>query len=927
MFRVLPRWGSAVCTPCLSVLVVVALLTGCPQPPPLADAGTSTPPLADAGTLPPPVDEDTSTPPPADVDTSTPPPVDVGAPIPPPPQPKTNPAVTLDSSVPDPTHVASIPVTVEFSEWVQGFEPWDVETLNCTVTNFKGGGSTYKFEIVPEGEGLVSVHVPADAAMNAEESGNEASIEFTRMVDLTPPTGIMTSTATHPTTESPIHVSVTFSEPVTGFDADDVEPVNATVDNFTGAGDAYAFDLTPITDGIVSARLPEGRVHDIAGNANNDSAQITRAFTLNSNVEAIIDVNNEPWLAGAAVSSTRAYAPMAVFFEGWRSTPREDVVEYLWDFGDGSPTFSGFNAANVYETPGAYLAQLTVIDKHGWVATDSVVIEVLARNGTTYYVDAEQGNDNSAGTGTGNAAWRTAARAFSNTYQPGDEILFKRGQVFPFSADSFDGYAWRGTHGYRFAAYGDGAKPMFKLAGANVATVFPNPRYVAHITFQDLQFDLTNDQGNAATLVQMTQEAQNIMFLRCDVWNCNSAMLMQNDVSGAFIVDCTVYDSRSMQIYATCSRLALLDNYFDLSANHIAYLEVVDKGVFARNTFSRPTFGRHALRVSGRDGPITNNVVITDNHIRGWMEPGAGRYNWLLVHIAPNTASLQFIRDIVFKNNTVEDGGILLNIGNCENVLVHDNVFSSVDTYEARRIIIGSAHGFDTMPNKNIRFTNNIINVAPSDVGTTSVFSILTYDNAPFEGRYLHENITIEKNVIAMAGGVSRLLWFETLDLDQVAQVKTDNQVIYVEDQNAALYQVGGTLTNPANLFSLSQWRDATGNDPGSQIYDSFAWPVPGWASAPASVVNSPIPVTYEGAFAITDAGLREVRLWVRKDSDTWADTGLATAGNSGNFLYTPPAGADGVYRFALQAIDNADNTSPPPQGNGHCQTVYTTFN
>ena len=887
MFRVPPRWGSAAGVVCLSVLVPLVLLTGCPQSAPPADVGTSVPPV----------------------------------------EPKTNPTVVLSSSVPDPTRVAAIPITVEFSEEVQGFEPWDVETLNGTVTNFKGTGSMYKLEIVPGGEGLVSVLVPADAAMNAEESGNDASATFTRMVDLTRPTCVMTSTASHPTTQSPIPVSVAFSEPVAGFDAADIELLNATVDNFTGAGDAYAFDLTPITDGTVAARLGEGKVFDLAGNASTTAAQVTRTFSHSSNAEAIIDVNNESWLQGAAVSSTRAYAPMAVFFEGWRSTPREDIVDYVWDFGDGSPTFNGFNAAHVYESPGYYVAQLTVIDKYGWVAADSVVIEVLPRTGTTYYVDSELGNDGSAGTGIGSNAWRTAARAFTNTYQPGDDVLFKRGQTFAINAASFDSGAWRDTHGYRFATYGDGAKPMFKLTGTSVATVFPNPRYVAHITFEDLQFDLTNDQGDAATLVQMTQEAQNFMFLRCDIWNCNSAILMQNDVSGAFIVDCTVYDSSSMQIYATCSRLALLDNYFDLSANHIAYLEVVDKGVFSGNTFSRPSFGRHALRVSGRDDPTTNNVVITDNHVKGWIEPGTDRYNWLLVHLAPNTPTLQIIRDIVFKNNIVEDGGILLNIGNCENVLVHNNQFSSEDIYEARRIIIGSAHGFDTMPNKNIRFTNNVINVRPSDVGITSVFSMKTYDKAPYEGRYLHEDIVIEKNAITMHRGVSRLLWHETLDWDQMAQVQTDNQVVYVEDANAPLYQVGGTLTNPDNLLSMSQWRDITGNDAGSQIYDTFAWPMPGWASAPASVVSGPIPVTCQGAFDTQGTGLREVRLWVRKDAGAWMDTGQTIATEPDSFLYTPPAGSDGTYCFALQAVDNAGNISPPPQGNGHCQTAYTTFN
>ena len=41
---------------------------------------------------------------------------------------------------------------------------------------------------------------------------------------------------------------------------------------------------------------------------------------------------------------TNFYAPLPVFFEGFNSTPRAEIVSYDWDFGDGSDHFSGFNA-------------------------------------------------------------------------------------------------------------------------------------------------------------------------------------------------------------------------------------------------------------------------------------------------------------------------------------------------------------------------------------------------------------------------------------------------------------------------------------------------------------------------------------------------------------------------------------------------------
>ncbi len=47
----------------------------------------------------------------------------------------------------------------------------------------------------------------------------------------------------------------------------------------------------------------------------------------------------------------------------------------------------------------------------------------------TYYVDAVTGNDNFSGTSPSNA-WKTLKKVSSRTFQPGDQVLFKRGQVW-----------------------------------------------------------------------------------------------------------------------------------------------------------------------------------------------------------------------------------------------------------------------------------------------------------------------------------------------------------------------------------------------------------------------------------------------------------------------------------------------------------------
>jgi Right handed beta helix region len=50
-------------------------------------------------------------------------------------------------------------------------------------------------------------------------------------------------------------------------------------------------------------------------------------------------------------------------------------------------------------------------------------------SGTTYYVSASSGNDGNSGTSAA-SAWQTVAKANGQTYQAGDAILFKRGDVW-----------------------------------------------------------------------------------------------------------------------------------------------------------------------------------------------------------------------------------------------------------------------------------------------------------------------------------------------------------------------------------------------------------------------------------------------------------------------------------------------------------------
>lgn len=98
---------------------------------------------------------------------------------------------------------------------------------------------------------------------------------FTWTVDTAAPTAVISSSVTGATNSAPIPVTITFSEPITGFGslaaADDLVVTNGTAGDLVvgSAGSAiYSFSITPAGQGAVTVQLKVGSVLDQAGNAN-----------------------------------------------------------------------------------------------------------------------------------------------------------------------------------------------------------------------------------------------------------------------------------------------------------------------------------------------------------------------------------------------------------------------------------------------------------------------------------------------------------------------------------------------------------------------------------------------------------------------------------------------------------------------------------
>ena len=142
-------------------------------------------------------------------------------------------------------------------------------------------GDTYTFDLIPSAQGPVTADIAAGVASDSAGNGNTVATQFSRTYDSLPPTVTMSSGVSDPTNTLLIPVTVQFSEPVTGFTADDILPGNSTVSNFVAVdGDTYTFDLTPGVPGLVTADIAAGVATDLAGNGNTVATQFSRTFTI-----------------------------------------------------------------------------------------------------------------------------------------------------------------------------------------------------------------------------------------------------------------------------------------------------------------------------------------------------------------------------------------------------------------------------------------------------------------------------------------------------------------------------------------------------------------------------------------------------------------------------------------------------------------------
>ena len=174
--------------------------------------------------------------------------------------------------------------------------------------------------------------------------------------------------------------------------------------------------------------------------------------------------------------------------------------------------------------------------------------------GNTYYIDAENGNDENSGTNE-NSAWKTLAFASSKAYSAGDKILLKAGSIFNGNFSALGG----GTadNPVILGAYGETeilGKPIVRNDNDVVLVSLHN---VSGWTVENIEFTAPNGKGICISAGQnvMTTDItiknctfHDIWYKQCPSYNGGHCPIMLTQYGGVSrlrnisLLDCDIYD-------------------------------------------------------------------------------------------------------------------------------------------------------------------------------------------------------------------------------------------------------------------------------------------------------------------------------------------------------------------------------------------------
>ena len=272
-------------------------------------------------------------------------------------------------------------MSVSFSESVTGLTAGDFVVVNGTAAGVNGSGTGWTVDIIPAGNGDVTVTLPADTVVDIDGHGNIAS-------------GTLLRTYVAPGSDQPVPtlstasnsvycdytVQVDFSEPVTGLQLSDFSVSGGTVSSLSGAGANFSVVVSPNTGGDVVLSLPRNVVTDTDGDnlKNVASSDLTVAYYVSVSVSSPEGLL--PYLVQDNISATLlpgTYTIDAAAVNATFGTPR-----FAFRGNNSTYDFSGVTinfAADVY-TSGKSMNHIQIFGNNN-VLKNLTMVDLCDKNG------------------------------------------------------------------------------------------------------------------------------------------------------------------------------------------------------------------------------------------------------------------------------------------------------------------------------------------------------------------------------------------------------------------------------------------------------------------------------------------------------------------------------------------------------------------
>lgn len=182
------------------------------------------------------------------------------------------PVVTaLGPSVPGPTNASPIPWSMTFSKTIANFgiDLLQGQNVNYLVNPSAGtSGTVYTFEVVPTGQGPVTLNVPSGTFLDVSGNYADAFAGQAVIFDTVRPVASLGLEGPDPTNIPVARWFVSFSKPLAEFSQAALQVANGSLTSFTGSasGASFTFYTTASAPGAVSVSLLGTGARDLAGN-------------------------------------------------------------------------------------------------------------------------------------------------------------------------------------------------------------------------------------------------------------------------------------------------------------------------------------------------------------------------------------------------------------------------------------------------------------------------------------------------------------------------------------------------------------------------------------------------------------------------------------------------------------------------------------